>query len=191
VPRGYPASPPEHMREMSAASAAAKTTKVAARLARATKGCPRCLELKPLQDFAPAPSQPDGRAGWCRSCVAAQMRARREKAKRDKAFRRAKAEAEHWLGTSARRPTPELELELWRRQAACAGTGQRAFFDDHDGEALRICASCSVRSECLEEALAHDSYGVWGGTTRTERLEIQRVRQLLRPADHSTGSLSC
>jgi len=36
--------------------------------------------------------------------------------------------------------------------------------------AKRICASCGVREECLEAALArHESYGIWGGLNEIER----------------------
>jgi WhiB family redox-sensing transcriptional regulator len=40
-----------------------------------------------------------------------------------------------------------------------------------------LCATCPVRVECLEYALADESLtGLWGGTTDTERRMIRRRR---------------
>jgi len=42
--------------------------------------------------------------------------------------------------------------------------------------AKRICASCGVREECLEAALArHESYGIWGGLNEIERRGLLRA----------------
>jgi WhiB family redox-sensing transcriptional regulator len=42
--------------------------------------------------------------------------------------------------------------------------------------AKRICASCAVREECLEAALArHESYGIWGGLNEFERRGLLRT----------------
>jgi WhiB family redox-sensing transcriptional regulator len=42
--------------------------------------------------------------------------------------------------------------------------------------AKRICASCGVREECLEAALArHESYGIWGGLNEFERRGLLRT----------------
>ncbi|MDQ5874483.1 MAG: WhiB family transcriptional regulator [Actinomycetota bacterium] len=35
--------------------------------------------------------------------------------------------------------------------------------------AKRICARCPVREECLEWALQHEDFGVWGGLSAQER----------------------
>ena len=73
---------------------------------------------------------------------------------------------------------PELE---WRERAACLAYPAILFFgvDDaetpaerrvREDEAKRICATCEVRDECLDYALAtKEPYGIWGGLTELER----------------------
>jgi WhiB family transcriptional regulator, redox-sensing transcriptional regulator len=40
-------------------------------------------------------------------------------------------------------------------------------------EAKKICATCPIIYECLQEALAsNEEYGIWGGTTPSERKAI-------------------
>jgi WhiB family redox-sensing transcriptional regulator len=36
----------------------------------------------------------------------------------------------------------------------------------------KICALCTVRTQCLEYALTHDVEGIWGGTTQRERRKL-------------------
>lgn len=64
----------------------------------------------------------------------------------------------------------------WRTQAACRGMSTEAFYPPEDatlGEAaavskaaIKVCAGCPVRDLCLKDA---DEYGVWGGTTQSQR----------------------
>jgi WhiB family redox-sensing transcriptional regulator len=43
--------------------------------------------------------------------------------------------------------------------------------------ALKICNSCPVKQACLEHALSvPEIYGVWGGMTEEQRLEILKKR---------------
>jgi WhiB family redox-sensing transcriptional regulator len=80
------------------------------------------------------------------------------------------------------------DLGSWRAQAACQPGDHELFFppEEERGEyfrlrvslAKRICASCPVRRQCADYALAADErYGVWGGLTAEER-----ARQLRRRA---------
>jgi len=66
----------------------------------------------------------------------------------------------------------------WQEQALCAQTDPEAFFPEKGGstrEAKRVCASCEVRAECLEYALAKDErFGIWGGLSERERRKIRR-----------------
>jgi len=68
----------------------------------------------------------------------------------------------------------------WRARAACRNLDTEIFFPDSEadaGPALSVCATCPVRNECLDWAIAtrqHD--GVWGGTTESERKRIRRRR---------------
>ncbi|HEU5484130.1 MAG TPA: WhiB family transcriptional regulator [Microlunatus sp.] len=50
-------------------------------------------------------------------------------------------------------------------------------------EAKRVCASCPVKSLCLEWAmLARIDYGVWGGLSEDERRTLKRRNSRDRPA---------
>ncbi len=69
----------------------------------------------------------------------------------------------------------------WRRDAACRDLDTDIFFpvtDEEAGPAREICASCPVREQCLEFALAtRQDDGVWGGLTETERRRLRRRRR--------------
>ena len=79
-----------------------------------------------------------------------------------------------------------IEIDLlrphWMRKAACRGQGFDAWFTTDDvGEeaevARRICAGCSVRSECLDYALdCSIRHGLWGGLSPRERSALKRRR---------------
>lgn len=70
--------------------------------------------------------------------------------------------------------------QQWRRLAACAGMDVNMFIPEARGEgqllyvpARQVCAGCPVRKACLDYALANrEEFGMWGGTTPTERAEI-------------------
>jgi WhiB family redox-sensing transcriptional regulator len=66
----------------------------------------------------------------------------------------------------------------WWRSAACRTSDPEMFFPvssvgpGHDdvARAKEVCASCLVRRQCLQFALAtRQAHGVWGGTTEEER----------------------
>lgn len=73
----------------------------------------------------------------------------------------------------------------WRDQAACGGMSTEAFFPEQPGRpgdphraAIEICATCPVRTECLEYALSNDErWGIWGGKTPRQRLRIAADRR--------------
>ncbi len=75
----------------------------------------------------------------------------------------------------------------WRLDAACATMDTLIFFPiGETGPATpqvqlakKICASCPVREECLEFAIATiQNDGIWGGTTEDERRLIKRARRV-------------
>jgi WhiB family redox-sensing transcriptional regulator len=72
--------------------------------------------------------------------------------------------------------SPELE---WQQEALCAQTGADFFFPEPGSsvrEAKRICGMCPIRAACLAYALDNDErFGVWGGLSEKERLELRRV----------------
>jgi len=75
----------------------------------------------------------------------------------------------------------------WTDQAACRDSEGALFYPADSAErkeerlereliAKRICASCGVREDCLEAALArHESYGIWGGLNEFERRGLLRA----------------
>ncbi|HEY5439047.1 MAG TPA: WhiB family transcriptional regulator [Acidimicrobiales bacterium] len=75
----------------------------------------------------------------------------------------------------------------WTDAAACRDSEGALFYPSDSAErkedrlereliAKRICASCGVREECLEAALArHESYGIWGGLNEFERRGLLRT----------------
>jgi WhiB family transcriptional regulator, redox-sensing transcriptional regulator len=95
------------------------------------------------------------------------------------------------------RPAPSGSPD-WRDQAACRNADPDLFFPIGKGEptllqldrAKQVCAGCTVRTPCLEWALASgQEAGVWGGTTEDERRALQRTRQAgARPAADSRSS---
>lgn len=74
----------------------------------------------------------------------------------------------------------------WRDQAACAGTSDELWFPESDdvvpAAAQVICGRCPVRAACLTSALrTGEPYGVWGGTSPSERLALRRGLALAGP----------
>ena len=72
----------------------------------------------------------------------------------------------------------------WMAQGNCQGEPPAMFFPS-DGVgvevARRICATCPVKSPCLEYALRNRiDHGVWGGTSERERRRIMRQRRLAK-----------
>jgi WhiB family redox-sensing transcriptional regulator len=74
----------------------------------------------------------------------------------------------------------------WRRLAACQSVSPELFFPvaasgrsrEQTERAKAVCATCSVRRQCLQYALAaNEEYGVWGGMTEEERRRtVRRAR---------------
>jgi WhiB family redox-sensing transcriptional regulator len=66
----------------------------------------------------------------------------------------------------------------WQVDSLCAQTDPEAFFPEKGGstrDAKRICAECTVSSECLEYALQNDErFGIWGGLSERERRKFRR-----------------
>lgn len=66
----------------------------------------------------------------------------------------------------------------WQVDSLCAQTDPEAFFPEKGGstrDAKRICAECTVSTECLEYALQNDErFGIWGGLSERERRKFRR-----------------
>ena len=68
----------------------------------------------------------------------------------------------------------------WTKRGTCRGLETAIWFSDEAENqrfAKQVCAGCPVRGECLEWALKHEDYGVWGGFTAAERRRIQARRR--------------
>jgi WhiB family transcriptional regulator, redox-sensing transcriptional regulator len=69
----------------------------------------------------------------------------------------------------------------WHAHGACrTAPASISWFPEHTGfsEAKQVCASCPVRQECLEWAMAQDSClaGISGGTSQRERDRLRAAR---------------
>lgn len=66
----------------------------------------------------------------------------------------------------------------WKDSALCAQTDPELFYPEKGSstkEARKVCVSCEVRSECLEEALANNErFGIWGGLSERERRKLKK-----------------
>jgi WhiB family redox-sensing transcriptional regulator len=72
-------------------------------------------------------------------------------------------------------------VEDWPAHAACRSCDPDSLFVQGAAQnrAKAVCGGCSVRTECLADALDnHIEFGVWGGMTERER------RALLRRQPH-------
>jgi WhiB family redox-sensing transcriptional regulator len=88
----------------------------------------------------------------------------------------------------AQRGAPDERRDWWR-SAACRDADPELFFPvgahgparDDIALAKAVCATCGVRRQCLQYALAtRQPHGVWGGMTEDERqlhVRHQRERQ--------------
>jgi WhiB family redox-sensing transcriptional regulator len=45
--------------------------------------------------------------------------------------------------------------------------------------AKEVCSTCQISVQCLQWALANNEFGIWGGTTHEERLQLRRGRSTL------------
>lgn len=64
----------------------------------------------------------------------------------------------------------------------CREIGSEFFFPPEDKETDTsvysfgkiICSGCGVKSTCLDWAVRHEGYGLWGGMTPRERMAVRR-----------------
>ncbi|MCX6461574.1 MAG: WhiB family transcriptional regulator [Actinobacteria bacterium] len=70
-------------------------------------------------------------------------------------------------------------MDEWSTKAACRRSDPDALFVQGAAQnrAKTICVGCSVRTECLADALDNNiEFGVWGGMTERERRALLRRR---------------
>ncbi len=87
------------------------------------------------------------------------------------------------MSETSRLPKPVIDNWQWQFEGACRSLPTEMFFHP-DGErgprrrarenaAKAVCATCPVLAACRAHALAsQEPYGIWGGLTEDERLEI-------------------
>ncbi|MGW6695589.1 WhiB family transcriptional regulator [Rhodococcus sp. NPDC054953] len=77
----------------------------------------------------------------------------------------------------------------WINDAACRGQDTDLWFPGPAGDSgaagIRICQQCSVREQCLADAMAEERglsreqrHGIRGGLTRKQRAELDRKTSL-------------
>lgn len=77
-------------------------------------------------------------------------------------------------------------IKSWVKRAKCKNKLDTCFIADNTAEAAeakRFCIGCPVLTLCKTYAIAHNEYGVWGGTSRYERLNngkffINQIREI-------------
>ena len=74
--------------------------------------------------------------------------------------------------------------EAWQIKAACRGPQSAVFYPPNQFErkdeklerevrAKAICATCSVKKDCLEYAInIREQHGIWGGLNEVERKQL-------------------
>lgn len=77
--------------------------------------------------------------------------------------------------------TLQVENEVWQVKASCRGPQAAVFFppahferkdekEERETRAKAICATCPVRTPCLEYAIRiREPHGIWGGLNEIER----------------------
>lgn len=75
-----------------------------------------------------------------------------------------------------------VPLGPWARHANCTDMDTDDFYPETGNvptRAMKACAACVVRHQCLEHALDHgELYGVWGGTTPEQRRRLRKARRV-------------
>ena len=77
-------------------------------------------------------------------------------------------------------------MTAWQERAACAdGTVNPDWFFPESGVANQgraVCGRCEVIAQCLDAALHEPVCGIWGGTTKSERVELRREMGIRLPS---------
>jgi WhiB family transcriptional regulator, redox-sensing transcriptional regulator len=122
---------------------------------------------------------------YCSRCAVARFRAR--KAGRPPGPPPGPRHGEWWVDiarlTAIVDTGPDaLTATRWREHARCATAPTDMFYADQNNRpAKQVCATCPALYACLAYGLDQD-HGVWGGTTRGERVRVRRAVQTHRRA---------
>ena len=94
------------------------------------------------------------------------------------------------------KPTHDIQTTRWQTKAACRNLTHLMFPKHHKDityilEARDICAHCTVRPQCLKEALEYhpiDMHGVWAGLT-SRQLAAEQKRRGIKPLKPSIAQM--
>ncbi len=79
-------------------------------------------------------------------------------------------------------------VDTWQIKASCRGPHAEVFFPpahaerkeekvQREARAKSICATCAVRSDCLDYAIRiREPHGIWGGMNEMERKQLVERR---------------
>lgn len=69
------------------------------------------------------------------------------------------------------------EIQSWSKRGKCyiEKIDTNFFFEKENTNVnKKYCLGCPVINDCRIYAIIHEEYGIWGGTSETERKRIQR-----------------
>lgn len=77
----------------------------------------------------------------------------------------------------------------WEQRAACRGINTDVFFSEVKNS-KRSCKDCPVADLCRTYAIAHEEYGIWGGTSKFERDNLAKYyKDIIREMYYQAGLL--
>jgi WhiB family redox-sensing transcriptional regulator len=115
---------------------------------------------------------------YCARCALARFRAR--KAGRPPGAPTGSRHGEWWvdiprLAAIVDAGPDALAATGWQNDARCVDVDHAVFYADQNNRpAKRVCATCPGLYGCLAYGI-EEEHGVWGGTTRAERVRIRRA----------------
>ncbi len=83
-----------------------------------------------------------------------------------------------------------LDRPAWHADAACREHPELNWFPENgqtSSRALRVCAACLARPDCLRWALSqgNDLHGIWGGSSQRQRnRRLKPTSRIKRDPDH-------
>lgn len=83
-------------------------------------------------------------------------------------------------------------INSWSKRSKCKGLYKYINFFPLHGNARgkKFCVDCPVIKECRYYALAHNELGIWGGTSKSERLRYgERVTEIIQDLYRTEGLL--
>lgn len=86
---------------------------------------------------------------------------------------------QRWVDRTGGPSLDELRATRWHHKAACRDWPEFLWTGNYThaetSPAMTICQGCSVRRACLASALVYgDEYGIYGGTTASQRARLTR-----------------